>query len=79
MNGAVQGEQAPIPLTKRQVEVLILLREGKSDEQIADLLLLREKTVRWHITNISHALGVSGRGAICRCAESLGLLPLPVM
>ncbi len=48
-------------LTPRQREVLTLLREGKSNKEIARVLDLAEGTVKLHVTAILKALNVSNR------------------
>jgi LuxR family transcriptional regulator, maltose regulon positive regulatory protein len=40
------------PLTPRQVEVLRLIAEGRSDQEIAERLVLSEHTVHRHVANI---------------------------
>jgi DNA-binding NarL/FixJ family response regulator len=48
-------------LTPRQQEVLSLLREGKSNKEIARVLDLAEGTVKLHVTAILKALNVTNR------------------
>jgi DNA-binding CsgD family transcriptional regulator len=48
-------------LTKREREVLALLREGLSNPQIAARLYLARKTVEKHVANVLAKLGLSGR------------------
>lgn len=50
------------PLTAREWEVIDLLAEGCTTEQIADRLVLAGETVRSHVKNILRKLGVSSRG-----------------
>lgn len=52
------GENA---LTEREVEILQLVALGKTNQEIADELVLSERTVRTHITNILAKLGLSNR------------------
>ncbi|MCP4138952.1 MAG: response regulator transcription factor [Chloroflexi bacterium] len=49
------------PLTARQEEVLALIGEGKSDEEISEILHLAETTVRSHVHHIIRRLGVKNR------------------
>jgi NarL family two-component system response regulator LiaR len=49
------------PLTLRQGEVLALLGEGKSDQEIGEILHLTEATVRSHVHRIIQRLGVENR------------------
>ncbi|PRX42691.1 LuxR family two component transcriptional regulator [Planifilum fimeticola] len=48
-------------LTAREMEVLKLIAEGKSNQEIADQLFIAIKTVKTHITNILSKLGVEDR------------------
>jgi DNA-binding NarL/FixJ family response regulator len=50
-------------LTPREVEVLRLVAEGKSNRDIAGDLVLSEKTVARHLANIFVKLDVSSRTA----------------
>jgi NarL family two-component system response regulator LiaR len=49
------------PLTSRQGEILALLGEGRSDEEIGKVLHLAESTVRSHVHGIIQRLGVENR------------------
>ena len=49
------------PLTPRQEEILALIGEGQSDQEIARTLHLEEGTVRSHVHNILQRLGVENR------------------
>ena len=46
-------------LTARQVEVLALVAAGKANREIAAELVVSEHTVRRHLQNIFHKIGVS--------------------
>jgi NarL family two-component system response regulator LiaR len=49
------------PLTEREVEILRLVAQGQTNQQIADILFLSERTVRTHITNILAKLRLENR------------------
>jgi len=49
------------PLTSRQEEVLVLIGEGRSDQEIGEMLHLTEATVRSHVHRIIQRLGVENR------------------
>lgn len=49
------------PLTARQEEILALIGEGRSDQEIAKTLHLEEATVRSHVYRIIQRLGVENR------------------
>jgi DNA-binding NarL/FixJ family response regulator len=50
-------------LTQREAEVLRLIAAGKTNRAIADELVLSEKTVARHVSNIFDKLGISSRAA----------------
>jgi len=56
---------APLPgnLTPREVDVLVLVAQGKSNREIADLLFISERTVATHISHILTKLDVPSRTA----------------
>ncbi len=59
-----QGENTTNPfkeLTEREMDVLRLLAEGKSNAEIAQVLVLSDKTVRNHISIILDKLNVTNR------------------
>ena len=78
---------APRPdggLTARELEVLRLVAEGNTNRQIAEALVLSEKTVARHVSNIFARLGISSRSAatayayehkLILTAESLSRMP----
>lgn len=58
------GEQKPDPfkdLTERELDVLRLLAEGKNNAEIAEALVLSDKTVRNHVSIILDKLQASNR------------------
>jgi len=48
-------------LTDREIEILQQMALGKTNQDIADELVLSERTVRTHVTNILAKLGLSNR------------------
>jgi LuxR family maltose regulon positive regulatory protein len=50
-----------IPLTRRELDVLHLLADGKSNQEIADELVLALNTVKKHVANILGKLAVANR------------------
>ena len=50
-------------LTQRELEVLRLVAEGETNKAIATDLVLSERTVDRHVSNIFTKLGVSSRAA----------------
>lgn len=50
-------------LTKREREVFEYLIKNNTTKEISEKLLISEKTVRNHISNVIQKLGVKGRSA----------------
>src|SRR5690606_26995187 len=48
-------------LTEREREVLVLMKEGLNNRQIADQLVISNSTVKNHVSNILAKLGTSSR------------------
>lgn len=66
---------APAPLlTKRESEVLTLLGDGLSVQQVARRLFLSESTVKTHVAKVYDKLGVTNRAAAIMAAVRLGLV-----
>lgn len=61
-------------LTKRELEVLRLITSGASNRSIASTLVLSERTVDRHVSNIFVKLGVSSRAAATAHAIRSGLV-----
>jgi NarL family two-component system response regulator LiaR len=59
--GSMPSTQALESLSQREREVLGLMAEGLSNQQIADQLGIGEKTVKTHVSNVLAKLGVSDR------------------
>lgn len=55
------GTGPPIQLTSREIEVIQLLAQGKSNKAIAGHLSLSPRTVSFHLSNIYSKLGVKSR------------------
>lgn len=71
---ADESEDIPPALTKRQREVLNLMRTGMTAQAVARALCLSEQTVRSHIRDICARLGVSGITAAIHRARALGII-----
>ncbi|MBA2874392.1 response regulator transcription factor [Thermaerobacillus caldiproteolyticus] len=48
-------------LTNREMEILLLMAQGKTNQEIADELFIALKTVKVHVSNILSKLGVQDR------------------
>jgi DNA-binding CsgD family transcriptional regulator len=63
----------PANLTAREIEVLALVAQGLRNAQIAERLVLSEKTIDHHVSAILRKLGVRTRGEASAQAALLGL------
>ena len=71
---ADDGDEAPVPLTARELEVLTLATQGYSGPEIARRLVVSPATVKTHFEHIYDKLGVRSRtGAVARAIQ-LGVL-----
>jgi LuxR family transcriptional regulator, maltose regulon positive regulatory protein len=62
------------PLTRRELDILALIAEGKSNQEIADDLVLAVTTVKKHVANILSKMGVANRTQAGMLAKNLGWL-----
>jgi DNA-binding NarL/FixJ family response regulator len=67
-------ERGLASLTPRELEVLRLLVEGRSNRQIARPLFITEKTASVHVSNIMSKLGAANRSEAAAIAHRLRLL-----
>jgi NarL family two-component system response regulator LiaR len=64
------------PLTDRELEVLIFVARGLSNQDIADRLVISERTVRTHVSNILSKLHLANRTQAALYALKEGLTSL---
>ena len=62
------------PLSEREMSILTLMAEGKSNADIAKQLFISENTVKWHGGNIFGKLNVKNRTAAVITAKELKLM-----
>jgi DNA-binding NarL/FixJ family response regulator len=75
LDRAREGEHVPPdPLTPRELEVVKLIAEAHTNEQIAALLSISRKTVERHRENILAKLGMRDRVQLTRYAIRRGLV-----
>jgi len=61
-------------LTPRELEILRLAADGKSNVEMAKVLWVTEQTVKFHLSNLYRKLKVSNRTGASRWAQRHGLL-----
>ncbi len=59
-------ENADVPLSKREHEIVKLIGEGKTSQEIADLLFIGKTTVDTHRKNILKKLSLHGKSELLR-------------
>ena len=60
-------------LTERERAIVVLIAQGKSNRRIADELIVSERTVETHVSNIFFKLGFSSRTQVATWAVEKGL------
>jgi DNA-binding NarL/FixJ family response regulator len=73
----VAPERTATALTAREREVLVLVADGKSNREIADALVISERTARTHVSNVLVKLGLASRTQAALWAIREGLAPSP--
>ena len=64
----------PCPLTRRELQILLLAAEGHTNGQIARSLWVTEQTVKFHLSNTYRKLGVANRTEASRYAHMHALV-----
>ena len=70
---AAEAELARLGLSPREIEVLGVLAEGRTNRQIAQALFIAEKTAAIHVSRILDKLGATNRTEAAAAAHRLGL------
>ncbi len=68
-----KGDPAEEELSERELEVVGLIAEGKTNKEIADALIIAEKTARNHVSRILGKLGLTRRSQAAAWAIRAGL------
>ncbi|MGC4105308.1 MAG: tetratricopeptide repeat protein [Thermomicrobiales bacterium] len=63
------------PLSPREMEVLVLVKQGLSNQEISDQLFIGVRTVQSHVLHIMQKLDASSRVAAVAIAMQQGILP----
>lgn len=76
LQGASDLPPTEEPLTEREMDVLRLVAQGLSNQDIAETLVIGEGTVRTHVSNILSKLHLANRTQAALYALREGLAPL---
>ena len=71
------GPAGPALLTPRERQILALLGEGRSNREIANILVISERTARTHVSNVLSKLNLTSRTQAALLAIREGLVPGP--
>lgn len=69
-NSASVFDLSRYDLTTRQREIIVLVQQGKSNKEIADMLYISENTVKYHLKGIYETLAVKRRAQLLRFRPS---------
>jgi ATP/maltotriose-dependent transcriptional regulator MalT len=75
--GFVQDEKRRegLGITRREMEVLELIAQGMSNQEIAAKLFVSENTVKTHLSRVFDKLGAKRRTQAVQMGKEMGLLP----
>ncbi|MCE7003310.1 response regulator transcription factor [Kibdelosporangium philippinense] len=73
----VSPHRTATALTPREREILILVAKGQSNRDIADALMISERTARTHVSNVLSKLGLTSRTQAALWAVREGLVTGP--
>lgn len=68
------AESLPEPLSEREIEILQVLAQGRTNKEIAEHLHLAEGTVKNYVTSILQKIGARDRTQAALRAKELGVL-----
>ena len=71
--GIVAANQGDLGLTERELEVLRLVAEGRTNREVAEALFISPKTASVHVSNILRKIGATNRGEASAIAHRHGL------
>jgi DNA-binding NarL/FixJ family response regulator len=72
----LRESQAGQKLSKREIEVFLLITEGHSGAEAAEKLEISKRTVDFHLQNVYKKLQVANRVQAFRKMSKMGLIPL---
>lgn len=68
------GPATQVRLTRREIEILRLVAEGRSNREVGRLLWVTDQTVKFHLANAYRKLGVRNRFEASQWAITRGLV-----
>jgi DNA-binding NarL/FixJ family response regulator len=71
---AEPGPPGVYPLTRKEVEVAILVAQGKTNKEIASRLFNSERTIDNHVQHIYNKLNIDSRAELALWVQARGLL-----
>lgn len=71
-----ENEDSLASLTEREMDVMELLAQGKTNKEIAVKLVISERTVKFHVSSIFNKLGAGNRTEAVTIAARQGLVIL---
>jgi len=74
VTGITKNGSLPEPLSERELDVLRLIATGRTNQEIADILVIALSTVKSHINNIYGKLGTKRRTQAIAFAQKQGLI-----
>ena len=72
---APDRQAMPFGLSRRELEVLLIICEGRTDREIAERLFISERTVHVHVRKVLHKMGAGSRTHAATIAFQTGLVP----
>ena len=72
--GDIQPSGFPESFNQREVDILCLIKQGLTNQEIAGKLYLSLDTVKWYNQNIFTKLGVHSRTQAIEKAQEYGLI-----
>lgn len=73
-SAALCGDRAAVEPTPRELEVVRLVAQGRTDREMAAALHVQRRTVRTHLEHLSEKTGTRGRVALVQWAAQAGWL-----
>ena len=70
----VEAKRPDLGMTRRELEILELIAQGMSNQEIADKLFVSPNTVKTHASRVFEKLGAKRRTQAVQLGKEFGLL-----